>query len=115
VGINQQGCKISTLRLDLGFAEGLKMHAIDLVSSLTAHCAACSVFLDDFTGFEPVCRTTVRAKCLACARHIQKNPGMLVPFDLIRHRAGQRNIMGRNFDFALRVLLGHFFNLSLAS
>jgi hypothetical protein len=34
VGINQQGCTISRLRFDLGFAEGLKMHAVDFVSSL---------------------------------------------------------------------------------
>jgi len=37
VGINQQGCKINKLNSDLGFAEGLKTHAIDFVSSLTPH------------------------------------------------------------------------------
>jgi len=34
VGINQQGCKINKLNSDLGFAEGLKTHAFDYVSSL---------------------------------------------------------------------------------
>jgi hypothetical protein len=40
VGIKQQDCRISSLRFDLGFAEGLKMHAIDFVSSLAPKGAA---------------------------------------------------------------------------
>ena len=44
VGINQQGCTISRLRFDLGFAEGLKMHAIDFVSSLAGLRAASPSF-----------------------------------------------------------------------